>query len=170
MRKTGLAICVSVAVAMLLAGCRANPFVMDGGVSLPEHSHVAAVGDNVVEHDPEGYCGNTITTVRCEKIGKQDESWERSVWGGNSVGLTDFLRWLDFSEELCRCLPEYYVETELSASEYGISLTGGYVRHEGKQCQLTEEQVRWLTETLAEIKAEEGLCALPPAERPVFGE
>lgn len=165
--------CVPVCLAvLLLTGCSVDPFAVEAGVSLPEHSHVAAQSDNVVGHDPVGYCGNTVTTVRCERLGKQEERWERSFWGGASVGVTDFLRWLDFSEEICRCLPEYYVKTELSASEYGISLTGGYVRYEGKQCQLTEDQLAWLAETLDGIKAGTGkdLCALPPAEQPVFGE
>ena len=171
MRRYSLKLLALAALATMLVGC-GDPFAIDGGVSLPEHSHAAPVGDNVVGHDPEGYCGNTVTTVRCEKLGKQEENWERSFWGGSSVGLSDFLRWLDYSEDTCRCLPEYYVKTEFSASEYGVSLTGGYVRHDGKQCQLTEEQVNWLAETLDEIKAGAGkdLCALPPAEQPVFGE
>lgn len=157
--------------AALLTGCNQNQRI-DGGVSLPPHSHVAPQSDNVVAHDPAGYCGNTVTTVRCEQPGKQEESWERSFWGGASVGLTDFLRWLDYRGELCRCLPEYRVKTEFSESEYGISLTGGYVRYGDKQCQLTEEQIVWLTEMLEEIKAGAGkdLCALPPAEKPVYAE
>ncbi|MBQ3134408.1 MAG: hypothetical protein IJB75_01170 [Oscillospiraceae bacterium] len=149
-----------------------DPFAVEAGVSLPEHGHTAPQSNNVVAHDPVGYCGNTVTTVRCEKLGKQEERWERSFWGGSSVGLTDFLRWLDFSEDICRCLPEYYVKTELEQMEYGINLTGGYVRLGDKQCQLTEDQVSWLAETLEAVKAGTGkeLCALPPAERPVFGE
>lgn len=163
---------LTAAVILLLAGCTLNPFAVETGVSLPEHSHAVQVGDNEVEHEPEGYCGNTITTVRCEKPGKQEERWERTFMGGTSVGLTDFLRWLDFSEDICRCLPEYYVDTELSEAEYGISLTGGYVRHEGKQCQLTEEQVAWLTRTVETLAAGtvDGLLCIDPAERPVFGE
>ena len=164
MSRRAMKLCVFAALALLLVGCG----TIDGGISLPVHSHVAPQSDNVVGHDPVGYCGNTITQVRCEKPG----NWEHSFWGGNSVRLTDFLRWLDYKDEICRCLPEYYVQTELSEAEYGISLTEGYVRHEGKQCQLTEDQLIWLTETLAEIKAGAGedVCALPPAEQPVFGE
>ncbi len=161
---------VSAIVVLMLSGCSMNPYVVDGGVSLPDHSHAAPQSDNVVVHDPVGYCGNTVTTVRCQRVGKQEENWERSFWGGNSVELTDFLRWLHYSGDICRCLPEYYVETEFSESEYGISLTGGYVRYEGKQCQLNGDQLAWLTETLAKIEDGTGkdLCALPPAEKPVY--
>lgn len=152
-----------------LTACRKSPYDSDGDVS-PDHSHDVAIGENVVDHQPEGYCGNTITTVRCERMGKQEENWERSFWGGTSVSLTDFLRWLDYSGDVCRCLPEYYVKTEFSGSEYGINLTEGYVRFEGKQTQLTEEQLAFLKETIEEIRSGkvEGLCALPPAEKPVF--
>lgn len=163
---------VLLGLLVALSGCGSNPYSMDGGVSLPDHSHAPAQSGNEVAHDPVGYCGNTVTTVRCERPGKQEETWERSFWGGTSVGLSDFLRWLDYSGEICRCLPEYYVKTEFSRSEYGISLTGGYVRYEGKQCQLTEEQAARLTDILREVKdgTGEDLCALPPAEQPVFGE
>ena len=120
----------------------------------------------MVEHDPVGYCGNTVTTVRCEKLGKQEERWEKSFWGGTSVGLTDFLKWLNYDDGICRCLPEYYVKTELSASEYGINLSEGYVRFEGKQIQLTDEQLKYLQETIHEIAADQvdGICSLPLAE------
>ncbi len=151
---------------VVLSGCDFDPYAINAGVSLPDHSHVAPKSDDVVGHDPVGYCGNTVTTVRCERLGKQEERWERSFWGGTSVALTDFLRWLDYSGDICRCLPEYYVETEFEQMEYGINLTAGYVRLGDRQCQMTEDQVAWLTETLIEIKAGSGkdLCALPPVE------
>ena len=99
-------------------------------------------------------------------MGKQEENWERSFWGGTSVGLTDFLRWLDYDDGICRCLPEYYVKTEFSASEYGINLSEGYVRYQGGQTQLTEEQLTFLTQTRDEIASGrvEGLCSVPLAE------
>ncbi|MBE6973809.1 MAG: hypothetical protein E7440_08115 [Ruminococcaceae bacterium] len=155
---------------LTLTACRTSPYDSDGTVSgpvqEPDHSHVVATGENVVAHEPEGYCGNTITTVRCERMGKQPENWERSFWGGASVGLTDFLRWLDFDDGICRCLPEYYVKTEFSASEYGINLTEGYVRFEGGQIQLTDEQLGYLRQTLDDIASGkvEGLCSVPLAE------
>ena len=158
------------ALFLVLTACRTSPYDSDGSVSgpvqEPDHSHAVATGENVVNHQPEGYCGNTITTVRCERIGKQKENWERSFWGGTSVGLTDFLRWLSYDDGICRCLPEYYVKTEFSASEYGINLSESYVRFEGGQTQLTEEQLAYLRQTMDDIASGrvEGLCSLPLAE------
>jgi len=155
---------------LALTACRTSPYDSDGSVSAPvqepDHSHAAAASEHVVAHETVGYCGNTITTVRCERMGKQEENWERSFWGGTSVGLTDFLRWLDYDDGICRCLPEYYVKTEFSASEYGINLSEGYVRYQGGQTQLTEEQLTFLTQTIDEIASGrvEGLCSVPLAE------
>ncbi|MBR2934545.1 MAG: hypothetical protein IKB79_03095 [Oscillospiraceae bacterium] len=120
----------------------------------------------MVEHEPEGYCGNTVTSVRYAPMGKVGEGWERSFWGGASVGLTDFLRWLDYSGEICRCLPEYYVKTEFASSEYGVNLSEGCVRFEGKQSQLTQEQLEWLKTTIENVAAGVGveLCSLPLAK------
>lgn len=166
MRKILVVFCVLLA----LTGCRTSPYDSDGTVSSPvhspDHSHTAAMGKNVVDHEPEGYCGNTVTTVRCERMGKQEENWERSFWGGTSVGLTDFLRWLDYDDGICRCLPEYYVKTEFSASEYGINLSEGYVRFEGGQTQLTDEQLAFLMQTIDDIASGrvDGLCSLPLAK------
>ena len=168
MRRLSLLLCMLLA----LSAC-GSPYDSDGVASdpAPDHSHILIDGNNVLEHEPEGYCGNTITTVRYVPMGEHGAGWERSFWGGISVGLTDFLRWLDYSGEVCRCIPEYYVKTEFSNLEYGINLSEGYVRFEGKQCQLTGEQVRWLQTMLEEIASDNtnDLCALPTAEqKPVF--
>lgn len=149
---------------LALTACQTIPYDSDGAASaqLPDHSHAVIQDGNVVAHEPEGYCGNTITTVRCTS----GEGWEKSFWGSASVGLTDFLRWLELGEEVCRCLPEYYVETEFGTGEYGINLSAGYVRFEGRQTQLTQEQVEWLQGVLNNIadgKVQE-LCSLPLAE------
>lgn len=157
-----------VALLIVLTGCSASPYDSDGSGSVlpPDHSHTAPEGDNVVAHDPAGYCGNTITTVRYEAMGEQGDRWEKSFWGSTSVGLTDFLRWLDYSGEVCRCLPEYYVRTEFGDSEYGVNLSLGYVRFEGKQTQLTKEQLEQLKVMIEEVKTGTGkdICSLPQAE------
>lgn len=159
-----------VVLLLALTACRTSPYDSDGAgsdpVQEPDHSHAVATGENVVAHQSEGYCGNTITSVRCERIGKQEENWERSFWGGMSVGLTDFLRWLDYDDGICRCLPEYYVKTEFSASKYGINLSEGYVRYQGGQTQLTEEQLVYLRQTMDDIASGrvEGLCSVPLAK------
>ena len=163
MRKLPLLLCL----LLLLSAC-GSPYDSDGSSSVPQtdHSHELLSESNVVEHDPEGYCGNTITTVRCVQLGNQEENRERASWGGASVGLTDFLRWLDYDDSTCRCLPEYCVKTEFSPAEYGINLSDGYVRFEGKQTQLTREQLDYLRELLVEVAEGrvEGLCSLPLAE------
>ncbi|MBE6572168.1 MAG: hypothetical protein E7656_07975 [Ruminococcaceae bacterium] len=108
-----------------------------------EHTHTESEKNNMVEHEVFGYCGNTMTTVRCHGFAKGQEDWEYSFWGGVSVGISDFLRRLDYSEEVCKCLPEYTVDTEFGLN-YGINLSEGYVRHEGKQVSLTKEQTEYL--------------------------
>lgn len=139
---------------LVLTACSTSPYASDGWVSdpVPDHSHTTFQGNNVLDHDPVGYCGNTVTTVRYAPMGKgEQESWEKSFWGGTSVGLSDFLRWLDYDDGVCRCIPEYYVKTEFAKAEYGINLSEGYARFEGKQCQLTGEQVQWLQTMMEEI-------------------
>lgn len=106
-----------------------------------EHSHHPCEGNNVIEHDNPGYCGNTITTISCK--GHDSEPWERSFWGSESVEITDLLRYLDYSGDVCRCAPEYTVNTEFGTG-YGINLTQCYARYDGGQCDLTEEQVEQL--------------------------
>ena len=55
------------------------------------------------------------------------ESRKVSFWYDDSVALTDLLLYLDYSGEVCTCLPEYSVDTEFGAG-YGVSLTGGFAR------------------------------------------
>lgn len=120
----------------------------DGGTqeqeSLYEHSHLLSEGENTVEHEAVGYCGNTMTTV-FYKAGAEGEAWEAYFGGNDSVALTDLLRYLDYSGDVCRCQPEYYVDTEFGTN-YGINLTEGYVRHDGGQVSLTEEQLDLIRE------------------------
>lgn len=113
------------------------PATPDGQAEEDGHSHPLSVGDNVLEHEAVGYCGNTVTTISREG---QEDGVSVSFWGNDSVELTDLLRYLDYSGGVCRCLPEYTVDTEFGAG-YGISLTGGYVRYNGGQAPLTAGQV-----------------------------
>ena len=104
-----------------------------------EHSHTPCQENNIVEHEEAGYCGNTVTTVSWE-TGMDSESRKVSFWYDDSVALTDLLLYLDYSGEVCTCLPEYSVDTEFGAG-YGVSLTEGFARHDGGQVSLTAEQV-----------------------------
>lgn len=118
----------------------------DGEDDPEEHSHLPSGEGNVVEHEAAGYCGNTVTTVsRDTRMG--GEPWEASFWGDDSVALTDLLRYLDYSEDVCRCLPEYTVDTEFGTG-YGVNLTEGYVRYNDSQVTLTEEQTAQIREII----------------------
>lgn len=113
----------------------------------PDHSHQPAQEDNVLPHEQMLYCGNTVTRVST-KPQADDEEWEVSFWGGDSVALTDLLLHLDYSGDVCRCLPEYYVDTEFGEESYGVNLSSGYVRYGGGQTELTQEQVELIRDIL----------------------
>lgn len=157
----------ALALLLALAACGAPAGGGDGGADVPppaagepapetperapEEAEVDCVhrpsqGDNLVEHEPAGYCGNTVTTVSREAW-MGNGPWEASFWGDDSVALTDLLLYLDYSGDVCRCLPEYNVDTEFGTG-YGVNLTEGYARHDGGQTDLTEEQVSQIREIL----------------------
>lgn len=154
--KSFLAMGLALALALTLTACAASagsvsppgsaPEEPGSTVSQPEepdHGHQLAQEDNVLPHEEVGYCGNTITKVR-QNERLEEDPWEVSFWGSDSVALTDLLIHLDYSGEICRCLPEYYVDTEFSQEEYGLNLTSGYVRYGEGQAELTQEQVELL--------------------------
>ncbi len=121
------------------------------------HEHQLSAGDNILEHEDVGYCGNTVTTISYHPAGINDgEAWEKSFWGSPSVSLTDLLRYLDYSGGTCRCMPEYTVDTEFGTG-YGISLSEGYARYDGGQTDLTEEQIEEIQNILDEIRTTESL-------------
>jgi len=97
-----------------------------------DHDHQLVQGDNIVPHDDVGYCGNTVTEVTLD-----GETY--SFWGEDSVALTDIVINLAYTEEVCRCLPEFTVDTEFGDG-YGVNLTESYVRCEAGQAPLTAEQ------------------------------
>ena len=105
-----------------------------------DHSHQAAATAQTVDDPFVGYCGNTQTTLH---IGDK----EYTFMYGNSVTLTDILLNLKYDPmRICRCRPEYTVDTEFGKG-YGINLTAGYARCDKGQADLTQEQI----DTIAEI-------------------
>ena len=105
-----------------------------------DHSHQAAATAQTVDDPFVGYCGNTQTTLY---IGDK----EYTFMYGNSVTLTDILLNLKYDPmRICRCRPEYTVDTEFGKG-YGINLTAGYARCDKGQADLTQEQI----DTIAEI-------------------
>jgi len=158
--KRYLIAALSLALALTLASCGAyaaggtsEPAEADASAVLPgasqpeEDVHQPAQADNIVPHDPVGYCGNTVTTVSADAL-VTGEDWEVSFWGSDSVALTDLLTYLDYQEGICRCLPEYNVTTEFSEESYGIDLTSGYVRRGDSQVDLTEGQTELIRDIL----------------------
>lgn len=114
------------------------------------HTHEAAEEPQTVSEPISGYCGNTQTTVYF------DDSTSYTFMYGESVTLTDILINLDYDpKKLCKCLPEYTVETEFG-TPYGINITSGYARSDAGQADLTEEQINKIKEIVlwAKEKAE----------------
>lgn len=164
MKKPHLFFTVCLALALSLTACGAAPTQAaartgapaetvpeESAANAPEdpepsHVHQPSRDSNVVAHEPAGYCGNTVTTVSRETC-PGSEPWEASFWGDDSVALTDLLRYLDYSGDVCKCLPEYYVDTEFGTG-YGVNLTEGYARYDGRQTDLTEEQAALIQEIL----------------------
>ena len=136
----------------------AAPETAGGEETEGEDAHSPALEDNILPHEPGGYCGNTVTTLRytggVAGPAEGSEAWERSFWGSPSVELTDLLLYLDYSGDVCRCLPEYEVDTEFSDTAYGINLTSAYARHDGKQVSLTQTQVEQIQAIIDQITAE----------------
>ena len=81
-------------------------------------------------------CGNSITRI-------SDPSGREicSFYSGDSAKIYGILLGLKFEEHsLCECSPEYTVTLE-GCENYYLSITKGFVRYEGLQVQLSEEQL-----------------------------
>ena len=102
--------------------------------------HAPAAEPQTVADSGEGYCGNTITQVLLD-----GETY--AFWGDDSVRLTDLLLTLDYADGVCRCQPEFTVNTEFGEG-YGVNLTDFYVRYGERQCPITEEQAAEIREIL----------------------
>ncbi len=99
------------------------------------HTHNPLDEENGEVESTDVYCGNTQTTIYFNN----EKSY--TFMAGNSVTMTDILRNLDYDKKkLCKCLPEYKVDTEFGTG-YGVNLTAGYVRCEKGQADLTEAQI-----------------------------
>lgn len=144
MKKMGL-LMLGVLLTVFLAACGKTQEsetipTKQATPSAETHGHTAAAQPQISK-DPEMlYCGNTFT-----KIYKNDVQY--GFDGSRSVDLTDLLIHLQYTEPVCDCLPEYTVDTEFGTG-YGISLDGCYVRHDGRQVSLTQEQTEKITEII----------------------
>ena len=108
--------------------------LMEMGYTFASHSHDPAEEPLTVDDPVVGYCGKTITDVVLN-----DEPF--AFWGGDSGTQTDIRINLSYDpEQICRCLPEFTVNTEFG-SGYSVSLSDAYARCESGQAALTAEQV-----------------------------
>ena len=118
------------------------------------HSHSPANEAQTVDDPVSGYCGNTQTTIYFDN----DKSY--TFMSGNSVTMTDILVNLKYDKnKLCKCLPEYKVDTEFGTG-YGINLTEGYARCDKGQADLTREQIDKLKEIILWAKEEAGVSSV----------
>ena len=79
---------------------------------------------------------------------------------GNSVTMTDILANLNYDKnKLCKCLPEYTVDTEFGIG-YGINITEGYARCDKGQAELTQEQIDKLKEIVLWAKEQAGASSV----------
>lgn len=118
------------------------------------HTHSPADKEQTVDDPVSGYCGNTQTTIYFEN----DKS--HTFMYGNSVTMTDILVNLKYNHnKVCKCLPEYRVDTEFGTG-YGINLTEGYARCDKGQADLTREQIDKLKEIVLWAKKEVGISTV----------
>ena len=140
---------VSLALIFALCACQSTENSLQSSSS--DHTHHSAKAEQTVSDPVSGYCGNTITTVYFD----DNNSYE--FWGGESVTMTDILINLDYRKnKLCKCLPEYTVDTEFGTG-YGINLTEGYARCDKGQADLTQEQISELKDIILWAKEKAGL-------------
>jgi hypothetical protein len=94
------------------------------------------------------YSGNSKVTIHFE-------SGESCTFEGEkAVTLADILANLSYDRGLCKCLPEYKVDTEFGTG-YGIRLDGeAYVRFNKAQARLTDSQIKAVTNIIDWAKEE----------------
>lgn len=66
----------------------------------------------------------------------------------DSESLRDFLHSLSYDSEMCECMPEYKIDDGYGY-QFTANLTEGYVRFEGQQAMLTEDQIKILADWIA---------------------
>lgn len=126
-----------------------------------KHTHGPANEAQTVEDPVSGYCGNTQTTIYF------DNGKSHTFMSGNSVTMTDILVNLKYDKnKLCKCLPEYKVDTEFGTG-YGINLTEGYARCDKGQADLTQKQIDKLKEIILWAKEKAGVIT-PSANYPNY--
>lgn len=143
---------------ILLTGCKnqqentkvpaSNPEV---SAVKPENEHTHDYADTASENsNPEHIytCGNTEIKVTLNS----SENKEYFAAGGRTCNLANLLARLDYSQEICKCLPEY--ELDVEGTIYGVSLGyTPYVRYGLVQAELTQEQAKTIEDIIDSIIA-----------------
>ena len=131
-----------ISLPLLLSLCACKSTESNVSSTLSGHTHQPAVDEQTISDPISGYCGNTQTTIYFE------DDTKYTFMYGESVTMTDILINLDYDKsKLCKCLPEYTVDTEFGTG-YGINLTEGYARCAKGQADLTQEQIDELKEII----------------------
>ncbi len=135
-------ITIFISLIFLLTLCACQSTDNNSSTAETDHTHQPVADEQTVSDPVSGYCGNTQTTIYF------DDDTKYTFMYGESVTMTDILINLDYDKsKLCKCLPEYTVDTEFGAG-YGINLTGGYARCDKGQADLTQEQIDKLKEII----------------------
>lgn len=109
-----------------------------------DHSHIPAEAFENTGASAYGWCGNMTATLYLDGAA-------HSLSGSDAVTLTNILYRLDYDPaQLCRCVAEFTADTEMGTG-YEISLTEYFVRFEGGQAVLTEEQADTLREIVTAL-------------------
>lgn len=66
----------------------------------------------------------------------------------DSEALRDFLHSLSYDSEVCECMAEYKIDDGYG-TQFEANLAEGYVRFEGQQAMLTEDQIKILADWIA---------------------
>lgn len=109
-----------------------------------DHSHLPAEEPQTIADPITGWCGNTSAVLY---IGSE----AHAINGSDAIAVTNILINLDYDpEKLCRCMAEYTADTETDTG-YEINLTEYFVRFQGGQAALTQEQVDALREIITAL-------------------
>ncbi|MDO4568248.1 MAG: hypothetical protein Q4B99_04725 [Clostridia bacterium] len=105
----------------------------DALVEVKRDTHLHAADDD---------CSNPVTIVSYSfETGSTVNDGPKWVFcGAMSSALSELLDGLEYDEELCRCIPEFWITTE-SGKSYGVHMADGYARYGGGQTSLSTEQL-----------------------------
>lgn len=109
-----------------------------------DHAHLPAGEAQIIADPITGWCGNTSATISID-------GEEYTIWGTDAITLTDILINLDYDPaNLCRCMAQFTAGTE-TGTGYEVNLSEYFVRFNGGQASLTQEQADALREIIEKL-------------------